>query len=114
MKKKGYHSQKKEEQVDESVEESLAGTAALTGLALWRSMKGADRAARVGFRNNDGSVKNYMKNYAKGALGIPDKMDSKVKVKNPKTGKEILATTAYRAGPDHPAYSAAKAALKIK
>lgn len=34
------------------------------------------------------------------------------KVKNPSTGTEILATTAYKAGPKHPAYAAAKAALK--
>lgn len=35
-----------------------------------------------------------------------------VKVKNPDTGEEILATTAYKAGPTHPAYKAAKSALK--
>ena len=34
------------------------------------------------------------------------------KVKNPTTGKEILATTAYKAGPSHPAYALAKTALK--
>ena len=34
------------------------------------------------------------------------------KIKNPKTGKEILATTAYKAGPSHPAYALAKTALK--
>jgi len=33
-------------------------------------------------------------------------------VKNPETGQSILATTAYSAGPTHPAYSAAKSALK--
>lgn len=35
-----------------------------------------------------------------------------VKVKNPATGKEILAMTAYKAGSKHPAYNAAKSALK--
>jgi hypothetical protein len=34
------------------------------------------------------------------------------KIKNPQTGQEILATTAYKAGSTHPAYTAAKAALK--
>jgi len=34
------------------------------------------------------------------------------KVKNPVTGKSILATTAYKAGSKHPAYNAAKSALK--
>ena len=34
------------------------------------------------------------------------------RVKNPSTGEEILATTAYKAGPTHPAYAAAKSALK--
>ena len=37
---------------------------------------------------------------------------SGIKVKNPVTGKEILAMTAYSAGPQHPAYNAAKSALK--
>jgi len=37
---------------------------------------------------------------------------SGIKVKNPITGKEILATSAYSAGPQHPAYNAAKTALK--
>lgn len=37
--------------------------------------------------------------------------ESDVKVKNPETGKEILATSALSAGPSHPAYKAAKAAL---
>lgn len=34
------------------------------------------------------------------------------RIKNPSTGQEIYAATAYRAGPTHPAYNAAKAALK--
>lgn len=38
----------------------------------------------------------------------------KMKVKNPKTGEEILALSAYHAGPLHPAYAIAKAALKRK
>lgn len=37
-----------------------------------------------------------------------------VRVKNPETGQEILATSAYAAGPQHPAYAAAKSALKIE
>ena len=33
-------------------------------------------------------------------------------IKNPATGKDILAMTAYKAGPKHPAYNAAKSLLK--
>lgn len=36
------------------------------------------------------------------------------KIKNPTTGKEILATTALAAGPNHPAYQTARTALKME
>ena len=43
--------------------------------------------------------------------GIANAERSTVKVKNPSTGEDILAMTAYKAGSSHPAYNAAKSAL---
>ena len=49
------------------------------------------------------------KGYQKGMKSVINNRSPSVK--NPDTGKSILAKTAYEAGPQHPAYNAAKRAL---
>lgn len=57
--------------------------------------------------------KSYSPKYAEWQKKYGDARKA-LKVKNPKTGEEILALSAYHAGPLHPAYAIAKAALKRK
>jgi len=74
---------------------------------------GKDAAAQMGRDAKRGARGSDLYKKISAGKGADDPRKT-IKVKNPKTGEEILALSAYHAGPTHPAYAIAKAALKRK
>lgn len=131
MKKKGYQPQKENVEIDENIDEigllKRAAYIAKAGKDIWKRSHSmdkhkaaAEKPPRIGKSGSETpaskrdreagkkSAETDARKIANRFAGI-DKALGK-KVKNPKTGKEILATTAIK-DPSHPAHSAAKSAL---
>jgi hypothetical protein len=139
MKKKGYHPQNESVVTEESIEEigklKKAAYIAKAAKDVWKqrgyekdSEKQANAEPRIGKSGKEtpasardragarASADMSRKRINKRVKGIDNARGFKgndVKVKNPETGKEILAKSAA-SDPNHPAHTAAKSALKKK
>ena len=137
MKKKGYQPQKENVEIDENIDEigllKKAAYVAKAGKDIWKRSYSMDKSkadsekkvmSKAGPTSklhgkempssakkraaSAASAKKDAEKIAKRFKGIDTALGKKVK--NPETGKEILATTAAK-DPSHPAHSAAKSAL---